>query len=105
VFFASGSKSISAEAQSSLRDLARNGAGLTGYLIEVKGYADPTENASTKQKLSRDRAGDCRFVDPELQLPVQAHGHRCNGDGRTSRFQRKPQQDARRTDASRSKFW
>src|ERR1700756_1050751 len=51
------------------------GSGLTGYLIEAKGYADPTENASTKQKLCRDREGDCRFIDPELQLPVQAHGH------------------------------
>ncbi len=56
VFFSSGSKSISAESQSSLRDLARNAAGLTGYLIEVKGYADSTGNASMNQRLSMDRA-------------------------------------------------
>jgi len=36
--------------------LAQGATGLTGYLIQVKGYADSSGNAAMNQELSMDRA-------------------------------------------------
>ena len=56
IYFSSGSSKISPKDQSALKDLAKNASGLTGYLVEVKGYADSSGNAALNQKLSMDRA-------------------------------------------------
>jgi OOP family OmpA-OmpF porin len=56
VKFASGSSDISAADQEELKKLAVTATGLTGYIIEVTGYADSTGSAAMNTKLSEDRA-------------------------------------------------
>ena len=72
VFFASGSKTITAKDQAALKDMARNAVNLTGYLIEVKGYADSSGNATLNQKLSMDRAQVVvAFLIQDCNVPVR----------------------------------
>jgi OmpA-OmpF porin, OOP family len=54
--FASGSTVISAADQEALKKLAHNAVNLTGYILQVKGFADSSGNASMNQKLSMERA-------------------------------------------------
>ena len=56
VHFAVGSTRISAQDQKALMKLARDAVNLTGYLIQVKGFADSTGNAAVNQRLSMERA-------------------------------------------------
>jgi OmpA-OmpF porin, OOP family len=56
VKFAVGSTTISAADQEELKKLAETATGLTGYIIEVTGYADTTGSAAMNTKLSEDRA-------------------------------------------------
>jgi len=56
VKFDVGSSQISAEDQKQLAQLAQNAIGVTGYLIEVKGFTDSSGNPMVNQKLSEDRA-------------------------------------------------
>lgn len=56
VYFASGSAKISDSDQAALTLLAKGATSLTGYIIEVKGYADSSGNAAMNQALSMDRA-------------------------------------------------
>lgn len=72
IFFASGSKSIPAKDRTALMDLARNAANLTGYLVEVRGYADSSGNAAMNQKLSMDRAQEVvAFLIQDCNVPVR----------------------------------
>ena len=56
VKFNVGSSKISAEDQEELKKLAETAKGLTGYIVEVMGYADSTGSAAMNTKLSEDRA-------------------------------------------------
>ena len=56
VKFDSGSSKISAQDQETLKQLAQTARGLTGYIIEVTGYADSTGSAAINTKLSEERA-------------------------------------------------
>jgi OmpA-OmpF porin, OOP family len=56
VNFAVGSFDISAADKEALTKLAHAAASLTGYIIEVKGYADSSGGAVMNTKLSEDRA-------------------------------------------------
>src|ERR1700751_2141591 len=56
VKFDTGSSKISAADQEELKKLAGTATGLTGYIIEVTGYADATGSAAMNTKLSEDRA-------------------------------------------------
>jgi outer membrane protein OmpA-like peptidoglycan-associated protein len=56
VNFDVGSAKISAQDQEELNKVAQTATGLTGYIIEVTGYADSTGSAATNTKLSEDRA-------------------------------------------------
>jgi len=56
VRFNVASTNISPEDQQRLKQLAQAAIGLTGYIIEVKGFADTSGNAVMNQKLSEDRA-------------------------------------------------
>ena len=56
IYFKSGSSVISADDKQKLTALAGEAAGMKGYVISVLGYADPTGNAATNQKLSNQRA-------------------------------------------------
>ena len=72
VYFGSGSKKISVKDQTSLKELAHNSANLTGYLIQVKGYADSSGNAAMNQKLSMDRAQEViAFLIQNGNVPVR----------------------------------
>jgi outer membrane protein OmpA-like peptidoglycan-associated protein len=56
VKFNVGSSKVSAKDEEDLKQLAQTATGLTGYIIEVMGYADATGNAAMNTKLSEDRA-------------------------------------------------
>jgi outer membrane protein OmpA-like peptidoglycan-associated protein len=56
VKFAVGSSQISTADLEQLKKLAQTAIAFTGYIIEVKGFADATGNATMNEKLSRDRA-------------------------------------------------
>ncbi len=56
VSFGPGSSKVSAEGEEELKKLAQNATGLTGYIIEVMGYADSTGNPAMNTKLSEERA-------------------------------------------------
>jgi outer membrane protein OmpA-like peptidoglycan-associated protein len=56
VRFAVGSTKISAKDKEGVMKLAREAVNLTGYIIQVKGFADSTGNAAVNQKLSMERA-------------------------------------------------
>jgi outer membrane protein OmpA-like peptidoglycan-associated protein len=56
VYFASGKAAVSEKDKAALATLASNATKLSGYIIEVKGFADSTGNASMNQSLSKDRA-------------------------------------------------
>ena len=56
VKFKVGKARTSAMDQEQLKKLAETATGLTGYIIEVSGYADSTGSAAMNTKLSEDRA-------------------------------------------------
>ena len=56
VNFKSGSAKISPDDEGKLKQLAQDATKLTGYLIEVRGFADATGSAAMNTALSQDRA-------------------------------------------------
>jgi OmpA-OmpF porin, OOP family len=56
VNFQSGSSKLSPDDQAKLKQLGQSATSLTGYIVEVKGYADSTGNAAMNTRLSQDRA-------------------------------------------------
>lgn len=56
VRFDVGSAKLSSQDEEPLKSLAQTALGLTGYIVEVTGYADSTGNAQMNTKLSEDRA-------------------------------------------------
>ena len=56
VYFTSGSATISDKDQDALTQLAQGAVSLTGYIVQVKGFADSSGNAAMNQKLSMERA-------------------------------------------------
>lgn len=56
VNFKVSSSTISKEDQAKLKELADKATGLSGYIIEVKGYTDSSGSAASNDKLSEDRA-------------------------------------------------
>jgi OOP family OmpA-OmpF porin len=56
VQFGSGSAKVAANYQEELKKLAQTATALTGYIIEVTGYADATGSAAVNTQLSEDRA-------------------------------------------------
>jgi OOP family OmpA-OmpF porin len=56
VHFASGSTKISPTDQEALKKLSHNAVNLTGYIIQVKGFADSSGNQAMNQQLSMERA-------------------------------------------------
>lgn len=56
VYFKPGSSAISAKDKAALSQLASEALKMQGYLIEVKGFADSTGNATMNQTLSKSRA-------------------------------------------------
>ena len=56
VKFGVGSSKISASDQEELKKMAQTATGVTGYIVEVMGYADATGSAAMNTRLSEDRA-------------------------------------------------
>lgn len=72
IYFASGSTTISAKDKLKLKELSRQAVNLTGYIVQVKGFADSTGNFATNQKLSMDRAQEIiAFLIQECNVPVR----------------------------------
>jgi OOP family OmpA-OmpF porin len=70
--FNSGSTMISPEGQQELKQLAEAAIGLTGYIIEVKGFADASGNAVMNQELSENRAeAVVAFFIQQCNVPVR----------------------------------
>ena len=72
VHFASGSTEISAADQEALKKLAHNAVNLTGYIIQVKGFADSSGDAAMNQKLSMERAQNViAYLFQNCNVPVR----------------------------------
>jgi OOP family OmpA-OmpF porin len=72
VNFDSGSTKISAQDQEELKKLAQTATGLTGYIIEVTGYADSSGSAAMNTKLSENRAkAVITFLMQQGNVPVR----------------------------------
>jgi OOP family OmpA-OmpF porin len=72
VNFAVASSVISASDKDALKKLARDAVNLTGYIIEVKGYADSSGNAAMNQTLSMDRAQSViAYLMQDCNVPVR----------------------------------
>jgi OmpA-OmpF porin, OOP family len=72
VNFAVGSSAISASDKAALKQLAQTATGLTGYIIQVKGFADSSGNAAMNQKLSMERAQEViSFLLQDCNVPVR----------------------------------
>ena len=72
VRFASGSAKISTEDQTALKKLAEDAVKQTGYIIQVKGFADSSGNAAMNQKLSMERAQNViAFLIQDCNIPVR----------------------------------
>jgi outer membrane protein OmpA-like peptidoglycan-associated protein len=56
VYFASGKSTIAESDKAALAKLAAEATKVSGFIIEVKGFADSTGNAAANQTLSKDRA-------------------------------------------------
>jgi len=54
--FSTGSSTLSTEALTQLKQFAKTAAGVDGYIIEVKGFADSRGSALMNEKLSEERA-------------------------------------------------
>ena len=72
VNFASGSSKISAADQEALKKLAHEAVNQTGYIVQVKGFADSQGNAAMNTKLSRNRAQNViAFLIQNCNVPVR----------------------------------
>jgi OmpA-OmpF porin, OOP family len=72
VRFASGSTTVSPADQEALTKLAHNAVNLTGYIIQVKGFADSSGNPAMNQTLSMERAQNViAFLLQNCNVPVR----------------------------------
>jgi outer membrane protein OmpA-like peptidoglycan-associated protein len=72
VYFPVGSTVISAKDKAALKQLAHDAVNLTGYIVQVKGFADSSGNAAMNQKLSMERAQSViAFLLQDCNIPVR----------------------------------
>jgi OmpA-OmpF porin, OOP family len=72
VNFAVGKSLISASDKAALSALAHDAVNLTGYIIQVKGFADSSGNAAMNQQLSMDRAqAVISYLIQDCNVPVR----------------------------------
>lgn len=72
VKFKVGSSKISPEDLEQLKQLAQTAIGLTGYIIEVKGFADASGAALMNERLSEDRAkAVVAYLIQQCNVPVR----------------------------------
>ena len=72
VNFGVGSTMISKQDQEELKKLAETAKGLTGYIVEVTGYADATGSPAINTKLSENRAkAVITYLMQQCQIPIR----------------------------------
>jgi len=72
VNFPVGSSTLSASDKTQLQQLAQGATGLTGYLIQVKGFADSSGSAAMNQQLSMDRAQEVvAYLMQDCKVPIR----------------------------------
>jgi len=72
VSFAVGSSAISADDKAALSKMAQSATQQTGYIIQVKGFADSSGNAAMNQQLSMDRAqAVVAYLLQDCNIPVR----------------------------------
>ena len=72
VNFDVGSTKISKQEQEELKKLAETAKGLTGYIVEVIGYADATGSAAMNTKLSENRSkAVITYLMQQCQVPMR----------------------------------
>ena len=72
VNFAVGKSVISADDKAALQKLAKDAVGTTGYIIDVKGFADSSGQAAMNQQLSMDRAqAVIAYLIQDCKIPVR----------------------------------
>jgi outer membrane protein OmpA-like peptidoglycan-associated protein len=72
VKFNAGSSRITPADLEQLKQLAQTAVGLTGYIIEVKGFADARGSATMNEKLSEDRAKTVvSYLIQQCNVPVR----------------------------------
>ena len=72
VDFAVGKSIISADGKAALSKLAHDAVKMTGYIIQVKGFADSSGTAAMDQKLSMDRAqAVIAYLTENCNIPVR----------------------------------
>jgi OOP family OmpA-OmpF porin len=70
--FAVGKSVISASDKAALANLAKDAVGTTGYIIDVKGYADSSGAAVANQQLSMDRSqAVIAYLIQECKVPIR----------------------------------
>jgi len=71
VYFGNGKVAIEDEYEPQLMELAQQAKGVTGYVIQVQGYASKVGSAAFNQKLSTERAANVTsFLEQKGQIPL-----------------------------------
>jgi outer membrane protein OmpA-like peptidoglycan-associated protein len=71
VLFGNGKVAIEDQYKSQLLKLAQQAKGITGYIIQVQGYASKVGSAALNQKLSAERAENVtNFLEQQGQIPL-----------------------------------
>lgn len=72
VRFTTGSAQLSKAAQADLQKLAQNATGVTGYIVEVTGFADSIGSAAMNTKLSEERAQNVvSYLFQQCNIPMR----------------------------------
>jgi len=72
VKFSVGGRTLTPDDEKALTKLAATATGLTGYIVEVTGFADSTGSAAINTKLSEDRAkAVIRYLMQQGRIPVR----------------------------------
>ena len=72
VNFAVGKSDLSDKDKAAISQLAQSAVSLTGYIIQVKGYADSSGNAAMNQQLSMDRAQSViAYLLQDCKIPIR----------------------------------
>jgi OOP family OmpA-OmpF porin len=71
VYFANGQVAIESEYKPQLLQLAQKATGISGYVIQVQGYASKVGSAAFNQKLSTERANNVlEFLEQQANVPL-----------------------------------
>jgi outer membrane protein OmpA-like peptidoglycan-associated protein len=71
VYFANGQVTVDPQYDPKLLALCKKAATVTGYVIQVKGYASAVGSAALNQKLSQERAANVTdFLDQQCHIPL-----------------------------------